>query len=66
MADMMNPPPSLLCKLASVIVHAEEFMSPHGHEFDKEAFDQLLKDREVAGWLQQMTDAAMAPRKRNA
>lgn len=66
MADMMNPAPSLLCKLASVIVHAEEYMSPHGHEFDKNAFDQLVKDREVADWLEQMTAAAMAPRKRNA
>ena len=60
----MNPSPALLSKLASIAVHAEEFLSPNGHQFDKDAIVALLADAEVKGWLEQMSAAALAPRKR--
>lgn len=65
---MLNPSAALLCKLASVIVHAEEYLSPKGdgHSLDLEAFRSNVADPEVQEWLAQMTAAAMAPKKRNA
>lgn len=65
MSGMLNPPPSLLCKLASIVVHADELSSEHGHEFDKVALQSAMNDPEVKSWIEAMTDAAMAPRKRN-
>ena len=61
---MLNPTPSLLCKLASIAVHADELLSPDSHQFDKDALVTLLGDEEVKGWLAKMTAAAMAPMKR--
>lgn len=66
MTDPLNPPVSTLLKLASAVIHAEEFMSPHGHDFDKDSFDQQLADPEVRDWLDSMTAAGMAPVKRNS
>ncbi len=63
---MLNPGPSLLCKLGSIIVHAEELASPDGHTFDRIALQSLLNDQEVKEWLAQMNAAAMLPRKRSA
>lgn len=63
--DALKPSPGLLCKLASVIVHADEMTSPHGHEFDKVAFNSALNDPEVKEWIDTMTKMAMAPVKRN-
>ncbi len=66
MADStMNPDPVVLCKLGSMIVHAEEFMSPHGHPLDKMAFDDLMRDPQVQKWLAGMRKAALIPEKRN-
>ena len=65
MTDPLNPSPALLCKLASVAVHADEFMSPFGHEMDRVAFNSAINDPEVKEWLDGMTALAMAPRKRN-
>lgn len=66
MGDMLNPSAMLLCKLASIAVHAEEYLSPGGHQFDRDALAVLLSDPEVSAWIGQMTAAAMAPRKREA
>lgn len=60
----LKPSMSLLCKLGSIAVHVDEFLSKQGHEFDKHAIDQLLDDGEVKQWIQQMTDMAFLPRKR--
>jgi vacuolar-type H+-ATPase subunit C/Vma6 len=62
---MLDPPVSLLCKLASIAVHADEYLSPHGHTLDADALKTLLADPEVTGWLEQMTAAALAPKKRH-
>lgn len=64
MADMLNPSPSLLCKLGSIAVHVQEMLSDDGHAFDRAALDTLLDDPEVIAWLEQMDAAAMVPRKR--
>ena len=61
---MLSPKPSLLCKLASIAVHADEMLSDDGHSFDRAALQSALADPEVTDWLKQMTAAALAPRKR--
>lgn len=66
MADMLKPPVSLLCKLASITVHADEYLSSDGHQFDRDALQSALGDPEVADWIGQMSAAALAPRKRHA
>lgn len=62
---MLTPSASLLCKLASIAVHADEYLSVDGHQFDRDALSALLIDTEVTEWIEQMSNAAMAPRKRN-
>ena len=61
---MLAPMPSLLAKLGSIAVHADEMLSADGHPFDKTALQSLLHDPEVANWLKQMGAAAMVPKKR--
>lgn len=65
MADPLYPAPSLLCKLASVIVHADEAAGEQGHEFDIDALRTALNDDEVAEWIKAMTTIGMAPVKRS-
>lgn len=62
--DPLSPSPSLLCKVASIAVHADELLSPKGHEFDRHALQSALTDAEVIKWLSAMTKAGMAPVKR--
>jgi hypothetical protein len=62
--DPLKPSATLLIKLGSAVVHAEEYLSPHGHPFDKHTFDQLLQDPEIIEWLQAMGKQAFLPRKR--
>lgn len=54
MKDPLKPSLSLLSKLGSIIVHAEEMASLKGHAFDKIAMDGLLNDPEVREWLKGM------------
>ena len=63
---MLNPSPSLLVKLGSIIVHFDEANEPGGHEYDLHTARQLLADPEVAQWIAQMNAAAMLPLKRSA
>ena len=63
--DPLNPSPALLCKLGSVIVHADELLSPFGHNFDREALKALLSDSDVSDWLNAMGELALIPLKRN-
>jgi hypothetical protein len=65
-ADMLKPSAALLCKLGSIAVHAEELLSPSGHEFDRSALQTLFADAEVRAWIAAMDDAAMVPKKRSA
>ena len=64
MSNPMQPSISLLCKLASITVHADELLSPLGHEVDKVALTQSMIDGEVKEWLEGMTKMGMAPVKR--
>lgn len=64
MADMLKPGASLLCKLASIAVHADEMLGPNGHPLDREALLSGLADPEVKDWLADMSAASLAPRKR--
>lgn len=58
------PSTALLCKLGSIVVHAEEMVSPTGHGYDKVAMEQLLNDSEVVEWLKAMNAQALLPQKR--
>jgi len=60
----MNPSLFLISKIASIIVHVEEMLSPKGHDYDKIALEQLLKDPEVVAWLQDLRKQALIPEKR--
>lgn len=64
--DMMKPSAALLCKLGSIAVHADELLSPDGHQFDRVALAALMADAEVKEWLTAMDGAAMLPKKRKA
>lgn len=63
--DPLKPDPTLLCKLGSIIIHFEEFMSNDGHYLDKDALDALLANDDIQDWLLAMEDMALLPRKRN-
>jgi hypothetical protein len=65
-SNPLAPSPQLLCKLGSVIVHAEELASPDGHDFDAVALKQLMGDAQVKEWLADMRSMAMIPEKRKA
>lgn len=65
MADTLKPQVTLLVKLGSIAVHADEFLSPGGHEFDHVALHLLLRDPEVVEWLAEMDRMAMVPKKRS-
>jgi hypothetical protein len=62
--NAMKPSPSLLCKLGSIAVHAEEMLSPSGHDFDRIALKSVLDDAEVKQWISEMDSMAMLPKKR--
>ena len=62
--DPLKPSPSLLVKLGSIAVHAEELLSPKGHPFDREALKSLYDDEEVIEWRKAMDKMAMLPLKR--
>lgn len=65
MSDCLKPEAGLLIKLGSALIHADEFLSPHGHPFDKNTFDTLMKDAEVVGWIKEMDSLALLPKKRS-
>lgn len=52
--DPLQPHLSLLCKLASIAVHADEFTGPNRHEYDLAALRSALEDPEVREWLKAM------------
>ncbi len=62
--DPLKPSASLLCKLASIAVHADEMLSPSGHDFDRQALKTVVGDAEVTAWIAAMTKVGMAPVKR--
>lgn len=52
--DPLKPSLTVLSKLGSVFVHAQEFLSPAGHEFDKVALEQLFADPDLVEWVKEM------------
>ncbi len=62
--EPLHPSPSLLAKLGSIVVHAEELLSSKGHYLDREALMGLLNESEVRDWLAQMNELALLPKKR--
>lgn len=64
-AMQITPSLSLLCKLGSIIVHAEEASEPGGHPFDAMTVKHLLADPEVVKWMAAMRAVAMLPVKRS-
>ena len=54
MSDPLKPSLSLLVKLGSIAVHAEEITSPSRHQFDVAAVETLLDDDEVKQWIKDM------------
>lgn len=62
--DLKAPTLTLLVKLGSIAVHADEFISPYGHQFDQDALKSLLDDAEVKAWLKEMDELAFLPKKR--
>jgi hypothetical protein len=65
MSALDNPTATLLVKLGSLMVHAEELLEPGAHELDAEAIRGLLADPEVRAWRQLMESAALLPLKRS-
>lgn len=63
--EVLNPPASLLVKLGSIAVHAEEMLSPDGHEFDRQAIEALLRTPDVQEWFKAATAMGLLPKKRN-
>lgn len=60
----LQPSPSLLCKVGSIIVHIEEGTGSGGHPFDIMTMRQLLNDPEVVQWMASMRSMALLPVKR--
>lgn len=54
MSDPLNPSLTLLMKLGSIVVHADEALSVAGHPFDIESMKPLLADPEVKSWIKGM------------
>lgn len=59
-----EPDLALLCKLGSIVVHADEMTEPGAHEFDHTAVRSLLADPEVKAWIKGM--GGLLPLKRSA
>jgi len=67
MLNPLQPSPAILCKLASIAVHADEYLlTAQSHQYDLDALIPLLTDADVLTWLAAMTEAGMAPVKRSA
>lgn len=52
-------------KLASIIVHLEEFLSEDGNPVDRVALESALEDPEIKDFIKSI-DPVMLPVKRNA
>lgn len=60
----LNPSLPLLCKLGSIVVHADEATGPTRHQYDLIALRALVEDPEVKAWLVGMQKASFVPVKR--
>lgn len=62
--DPLHPSTTLLVKLGSALVHAEELTEPGTHPFDLNTFKSLAADPEVVEWREAMDKLALLPVKR--
>ena len=60
----LTPSPAVVVKMASAVVHFEEWLSPDGHEFDLAALKSILADPEIREWLKDMQGLGLLPVKR--
>lgn len=62
----LQPPPSLLAKVGSIVTHLDEADGTDSHPFDWVALRGLLADPEVIEWVAAMRAIAMVsvPRRR--
>lgn len=60
--DFLVLTPQLAAKLAAVVVHADEMLSPLGHPLDREALQAVCRDPQVQDWLRRC--GPLAPLKR--
>jgi hypothetical protein len=70
MAQLLIPPVTLLVKLGSIAVHADEYLNdPHKTAMsdlaDRETIQSLLGDPEVSDWIEKMSEKAMLPVQRH-
>ena len=69
--DPLKPSATLLIKLGSAVVHAEEHLEvfrldPPAALFDEDAFKSVVSDPEVVEWREAMDKMAFLPVKRSA
>lgn len=63
--DLPHPSLSVLIKLASLAVHADEMLAPGGHDLDREAIRGLLADTELRTYLAHPALRVYLPLKRS-
>jgi hypothetical protein len=63
--DPLKPSAALLCKIVSVVVHADEMREPGAHDFDRVALNTAIDQPDVKEWIEAMTKAGYAPVKRS-
>ena len=69
--DPLKPSATLLIKLGSIAVHADEMNTygfnptEHAFNFDRGSLITLFNDPEVTAWISAMTKMAFLPVKRN-
>ena len=61
MQTIPSCPPTVGMKLASLVIHADEALSPGGHTQDIEVFRINLQDPEVQDYLREMAALALLP-----
>jgi hypothetical protein len=69
--EVISPTLSILIKLGSIAVHADELhpngneiISPLAHPYDIVALRSILDDPEIKEWLVEMDKMAFLPKKR--
>ena len=62
--DPTKPSMTVLVKIGSAMVHADEMLSPTGDDYDKIALQSLINDPEVQSWIAAITKLGFVPLKR--
>jgi hypothetical protein len=62
----MELPITLVAKLAAIVVHADEMLSPTGHDYDRIALLSAITDPEVKNWIVSVREFAPVKRKQES